>query len=117
MADRRTRRVRARVTRHGRMPARAILYTDEMPEPPGGLTFDQFAESMRQVEEHAYDLPIVHWHGTDGQVEFTFPPANILRPTRCGLRDFTALVAGRRELVTCEQCQGLMAADGAGCDG
>jgi hypothetical protein len=76
----------------------------------GGLSFAQFAESMRQVEAHAYDPPVVHWRGLDRQETF-IPPSDIRRPTRCGLFDFTTLVAGRREHVTCERCLELLAAD------
>jgi hypothetical protein len=88
------------------------LLTGQGADVDGGLSFAQLEESMRQVEAHAYDLPTVHWRGLDVQEEFV-PPSNIRRPTRCGLFDLTALVAGRRELVTCEQCRELVAADDA----
>jgi hypothetical protein len=83
--------------------------------PRGGLTFAQFAESMQQVEEHANDLPVVHWRGLDSQEVATYEPyVSIRRPTRCGLTHITALLAGRPELVNCLLCRELMADDEAG---
>jgi hypothetical protein len=81
---------------------------------PGGLTFAQLEESLRQVEEHAYDLPVVHWPGLDEQMVLSWRPVNFRRPTRCGVFDITALLAGRRELISCDVCRELVEADDAG---
>lgn len=77
----------------------------------GGLTVAQLEESLRQVEEHGYDLPVVHWPCLDEQMVLSWRPVNFRRPTRCGLFDITALLAGRRELISCEACRELVAAD------
>lgn len=78
----------------------------------GRLTLAQLDESLWLVEAHAHDLPVVHWRGLDSQETF-LPPSDILRPTRCGLFDTVALLAGRREYITCPCCLELAAADDA----